>query len=316
NNIAGENNFAPRMGFAFLPVPDGRTVIRGGIGLFYGDINLNVSTFTQLQERVLTRFGTDGQQVIGLPEHQRFELLETKLQTPRSVNWNIQFDREWFKNLFVRVGYQQRQSRREFIVNPIQTVDESVILGLTNSGSSRYRELEVTARYRFLEQNEFTASYVRSSSQGDLNDFNSYFGNFENPIIQANEKSRLPWDAPHRLLFRGDFHWKYGLTFAPVLDVRTGFPYSVVDEERNFIGARNRAGRFPMFASLDLQVLKSVSLPGRWSKYRADLGVKVFNLTNHFNPRDLQNNVASDSFGVFSNVVGRMFGTRITFVKR
>ena len=316
NNVTSENNFAPRFSFAFLPLLDGRTVVRGGIGLFYDDIDMNVATFTQLQERVLTRFGPDGQEVIGAPQLQRLALLDSKLRTPRSVNWNIQVDREWLKNLLVRVGYQQRQGRREFVLNPIENQNQESILALDNSGSSRYRELEVTAKYKFREHDEFVASYVRSSAIGDLNDFNSYFGNFENPIIRANERSRLPFDTPNRFLFRGEFHTKYRLTWAPVLDVRTGFPFSVIDEDRDFVGPRNRAGRFPTFVSLDLQVLKTVSLPGRWNKYRAHLGLKVFNLTNHFNPRDFQNNLASDNFGGFSNGVGRKFGTRISFSKK
>ena len=313
--MTSENNLAPRVSFAFLPLLDGRTVVRGGIGLFYDDVDMNVATFSQLQDRVLTRFGPDGQELIGVPQLQRLALLESKLRTPRSVNWNLQLDREWIKNLFVRVGYQQRQGRREFVLNPIEQNGES-ILGLNNSGSSRYRELEVTARYRFREHDELIASYVRSSAIGDLNDFNSYFGNFENPIIRVNERSRLPFDAPNRFLFRGEFHTKYDLTWAPILDVRTGFPFSLIDEDRNFVGPRNRAGRFPTFVSLDMQVTKTISLPGPFSKYRAHLGLKVFNLTNHFNPRDFQNNLASDSFGNLSNGVGRAFGTRISFSKK
>jgi carboxypeptidase family protein/TonB-dependent receptor-like protein len=316
DSVAGENNISPRIGFAFLPHVDGRTVVRGGFGIFYDDINLNVATFSQLQDRILTHFGPDGLQVVGLPERQHFEFTGEKLHTPRSVNWNVEVDREWLKNLFVRVGYQQRQARREFILNPIDSGSHGTILGVDNSGSSRYRELEVTARYKFRENDEFTASYVRSSSQGDLNDFNSYFSNFENPIIQANERSRLPWDVPNRFLFRGEFHVPYRITLVPVLDIRTGFPYSIIDEERNFVGPRNLAGRFPNFASIDLQILRTVSLPGRFNKYRVELGLKVFNLTNHFNPRDFQNNLASDNFGGFFNGVGRQFGTRITFVKK
>ena len=210
NNVTSENNFAPRVSFAFLPLLDGRTVVRGGIGLFYDDVDMNVATFSQLQDRVLTRFGPDGQEIIGVPQLQRLALLDSKLRTPRSVNWNLQVDREWIKNLFVRVGYQQRQGRREFVLNPIEQNGES-ILGLNNSGSSRYRELEVTAKYNFREHDELIASYVHSSATGDLNDFNSYFGNFENPIIRANERSRLPFDAPNRFLFRGDLHAKYDL---------------------------------------------------------------------------------------------------------
>jgi outer membrane receptor for ferrienterochelin and colicin len=313
DNIAGENNISPRVGFAFLPLVDGRTIIRGGIGIFYDDINFNVATFDQLQNRILTYFGAEGS--LPVSTLQRFEFTGDRLRTPRSINWNIQLDREWLKNLFVRVGYQQRQARREFILNPVESASTTV-LGLDNSGSSRYRELEVTARYRFRERDEFTASYVRSSARGDLNDFNSYFGNFENPIIQANERTRLPWDAPNRFIFWGEFHVKYGITLAPVVDIRTGFPYSIIDEDRDFVGPRNLAGRYPRFTSVDLQILKSVSLPGRFTKYRVELGLKVFNLTNHFNPRDFQNNLASDSFGGFYNGVGRKYGTRITFVKK
>jgi hypothetical protein len=316
DNVASENNFAPRIGFAFLPVIDGRTVIRGGVGLFYDDINLNVATFSQLQERVLTRFAADGLQLVGPPERQRFELTGDRFRTPRSVNWNIEVDREWIRNLFVRVGYQQRQARREFVLNPLESQNEQSILGLDNSGRSRYREVQVTTRYRFHERDEFTASYVHSSAEGDLNDFNSYFGNFENPVIKANERSRLPWDSPNRFVFWGEFHVKYRLTLAPVLDIRTGFPYSIIDEDRNFIGARNRAGRYPTFTSLDMQLTRSISLPRRWSKYVADVGLKVFNVTNNFNPRDFQNNVASEGFGGFSNGVGRKYGMRLTVRKK
>lgn len=316
DNVASENNLSPRIGFAFLPVIDGRTVIRGGIGLFYDDINLNVATFSQLQERVLTNFAADGVEVVGSPERQRFALTDGRLRTPRSVNWNIELDREWISNLFVRVGYQQRQARREFVLSPIESQSEQSILGLDNSGRSRYREFQVTTRYTFRERDEFTASYVHSSAEGDLNDFNSYFGNFENPVIKANERSRLPWDSPNRFIFWGEFHVRYRMTLAPVLDIRTGFPYSFIDEDRNYIGARNRAGRYPTFTSLDLQLTRSISLPGRWSKYLADVGLKVFNVTNHFNPRDFQNNVASDGFGGFSNGVGRKYGMRVTLRKK
>ncbi len=316
DNFARENNISPRLGFVFLPIADGRTVIRGGVGIFYDQINFNVATFTDLQDRVLTRFGLDGQQVIGVPERQRFALIEPKLRTPRSVNWNIELDREWLRNLFVRVAYQQRLATHEFVLNPIDAQNQGTILGLANSGNSRYRAFEVTGRYKFREHDEFVASYTRSSSRGDLNDLNSYFGNFENPIIQPNEHSRLNWDTPNRFIFWGTFNLKYGITLAPVFDFRTGFPSSFINEDRNFIGPRNSAGRYPNFASLDVQVVKAISLPGKFKNYRALLGFKVFNVTNHFNPRDFQNNIDSAGFGGFYNGVGRMYGTKITFVKK
>jgi hypothetical protein len=83
--------------------------------------------------------------------------------------------------------------------------------------------------------------------------------NFQNPIIRPNERSLLSYDAPKRFVFWGNFGVKYGITVTPVLDLRNGFPLSNIDEDRNFVGERNRAGRYPTFASLDMQVLKSLS---------------------------------------------------------
>jgi hypothetical protein len=316
DNIASTSNIAPRLGFAFSPMHDGRTVIRGGIGLFYDHINLNVATYTQLQERLITSYGADGRRVVGT-QLQRLALENGAYRTPRSVNWNIEFDREWLKNLFVRVGYQQRQATREYIVNPGDYATANGVLWLNNSGRSRYRQFEVTTRYTFRKHDELNASYVRSKAVGDLNDFNSYFGNFQNPVIRSNEHSLLSYDVPNRFVFWGNFDAKYGISIVPVLDMRSGFPLSNIDENRNFVGERNGAGRYPAFASLDMQVLKSISAPGRFKeKYRFKIGLKVFNVTNHFNPRDYQGNVDSDAFGGFYNAVGRKFGMKFLIEKK
>ena len=316
DNIASSNNIAPRVSFAFMPTSDGHTVIRGGVGLFYDQIDLNVATFPQLQQRLITEYGRDGRQVLG-SQFQRMVVQNGAYATPRSVNWNIEFDREWLKNLVVRVGYKQRQATREYILDPIDSQRGDSFLSLSNGGRTRYREFEVTTRYKFRKHDEFNASYVRSKGFGDLNDFNSYFGNFQNPIIRANERSLLQYDTPNRFVFWGNFSLKYGIIVAPVLDLRNGFPLSNIDENRNFVGERNRAGRYPMFTSLDMQVMKKLSAPGRYKeKYRFFIGVKVFNVTNHFNPRDYQGNVASDGFGGFYNGVGRKYGMKFQIEKK
>src|SRR5258708_31996451 len=100
-----------------------------------------------------------------------------------------------------------------------------------------------------------------------------------------------------------------GSTVFHGLALRTGFPLSVVDEDRNFVGPRNRAGRFPTFASLDMQVSKRLRL----FHHNATVGLKVFNITNHFNPRDYQGNLASTKFGSFANGVGRTFRGKWVF---
>jgi hypothetical protein len=283
--------------------------------LFYDHINLNVATYSQLQQRLLSYAVDDGS--IVATQRQRLVLQNGEYLTPRSVNWNIEFDREWLKNLFVRVGYDQRLATREYIVDPGGYSTGDGVLWLNNSGRSRYRQFEVTTRYTFRKHDQFNASYIHSRAIGDLNDFNSYFGNFQNPVIRRNERSLLPYDVPNRFVFWGDFAMKYGISIVPVLDLRNGFPLSNIDENRNFVGERNRAGRYPTFASLDMQVMKSISAPGRFKeKYRLQMGLKVFNVTNHFNPRDYQGNVDSDAFGGFYNAVGRKFGMKFMIEKK
>ena len=102
----------------------------------------------------------------------------------------------------------------------------------------------------------------------------------------------------------------YKITVAPVLEVRSGFPYSVVDEDLRFVGQRNRAGRFPTFASMDVQVLKSIKVPMLHKS--GQVGIRIFNITNHHNPRDIQNNLAATDFGAFSNSIGTRFRAKFS----
>jgi hypothetical protein len=41
-----------------------------------------------------------------------------------------------------------------------------------------------------------------------------------------------------------------------------------------------------------------------FEKHKMRAGVAVFNITNHFNPRDVQNNTGSPRFGQFFNSLG------------
>jgi Carboxypeptidase regulatory-like domain len=308
DSFTGDVNLAPRGSFTAATSDDGRTVVRGGLGMFYDPIPLNVASFGQMQERTTTSFAADGVTPVG-PTRFMPNVIGPAIHTPRSVNWNIEVDREWLKNFFVRIGYQQRQTDFEPVLNPIASASGNPVLLLATNGRSRYREGQITTRYQFHGADQIVGSYTRSSAVGNLNDFNSYFGNIENPVIRPDARGPLPWDAPNRYVFWSNISLPRGVTAFPVLDVRTGFPLSVVDENRNFVGARNEAGRYPTFVSLDMQVSKRF----RVFHHNATVGLKVFNITDHFNPRDYQGNLASADFGAFANSVGRTFRGKWVF---
>jgi len=307
DQLSGQNNFAPRLGFVYAPFRDNKTAVRGGIGLFYDKIPLAPGTFTQLPPPVVTRFAADGVTVVDSPRRFAHVLDHNGLKTPYSLSWQFQVDRELTRRLLFRFGYEQRETHNDFLVEPFAGPNNTGTLLLASSGRQRYREFQWTARYQLSERSNFFASYVRSRATGDLNSFDALFGNFPNPVIRPNERSRLPYDAPNRFLFWGMIALPWKLRASPVLDVRNGFPFSVVDSELNFVGPRNRAGRFPTFASLDLQLTRGFAIPFLGKKYQTQIGIKVFNVTNHFNPRDFQANIFSPNFGGFSNGIGRRF---------
>ena len=302
DSFTGDVNLAPRGSFTASLTEDGRTMLHGGGGLFYTPLPLNVAVFDQLQSRTITRYAGDGVTPIGATTLQN--TVGSEIRTPRSVNVTVELDREVVKNFFVRLTAQQRKTEFE----PILDVASSSIVLATN-GNSRYREGQVTTRYQFHGQDQIVGSYTRSSAVGDLNDYNSFYGAIQNPIIRPNQRGPLPWDAPNRWLFWSNISLPSEITVFPVLDVRTGFPYSIIDENRNYVGPRNLAGRYPTFVSLDSQVTKRFLFRG----HHTTVGIKVFNITGHDNPRDFQNNLAATDFEHFYNSVGRTLRGKFIF---
>ena len=57
--------------------------------------------------------------------------------------------------------------------------------------------------------------------------------------------------------------------------------------------SRSNNQRFPAFASLDVQIVRPFHVTVFHREHTLRAGIKVFNATSHFNPRDVQDNVSS-----------------------
>ena len=307
--IGENNNFAPRIGFVITPTDSDRTLIRGGVGLFYDKIALNVGSFEQYQSQVVTRFANNG---VTISDGPRLfpNTSPDHLENPYSIAWNVQLDHQLSQRLLLRAGYEERSTRRDFVLEPTSSA-----LLLQNNGRSRYREFQGVARFRFQEGRNIFLSYVRSQARGNLNDFNSYFGNLKHAIIRPDEYGKQPFDAPNRVLFWGEFSFPHDFVATPVVDWHSGFPFSLLNENQDFIGLRNEGGRFPRLFTLDLLVTKGLSIPFRGKKYKGRAGFTIFNITNHWNPRDVQNNINAAQFGTFFNTPDRSVRLKFEFVK-
>jgi hypothetical protein len=149
-----------------------------------------------------------------------------------------------------------------------------------------------------------SVSYVRSHGTRDLNDYDQFYGNFRNPIIRFNASSLNPTDVPNRLIVRGTIGLPGKCVVSPVYEWRTGFPWSAVNEFQDFVGERNRAGRLPTVSTLDFTLAR----PWRFRKYQFTAGLKVYNVFDAGNERDVQNNITSPDYGKFYNPIQRSIG--------
>lgn len=301
DTITDSTHAAPRAGFLLALTDDGKTLLKGGVGLFYDRVPLLAATFIDLPNRTVSVLGQNGQPITSVFYQNR--VAET-LRNPRSSSWSLEVDRQVLKALSVRLAYEQRNTSNDFVVSPLLEATGSTLV-LSNHGADSYREFQISGRYK-VGQLLFNASYVLSRAFGDLNDINQFFGNSAQPVIQPDQRGRLPFDAPNRFLFWGSIPWPWKLTIVPVYDLHTGFPYSLEDQFRAYVGPRN-AERFPRFSSFDVQITRRVIVPILGKRVPARMGGGVFNVFNHFNPRDVQNNLASARFGGFFNNAWREY---------
>ena len=174
---------------------------------------------------------------------------------------------------------------------------------VASTGTSEYKEFAISARQTWRADRELFVSYVRSSSIGDVNDYGTLVTNLDVPLFEPAGQAPMPTDAPHRIRSWATFQFPHEIAVSPAVEWRTGFPYSVFDVYRHYVGDAN-SERFPNYFSLDLTTFKTFDIIGR----KWDLGLQFFNVTAHFNPRDVIAVAGTPQFGQFTNSFGVTLG--------
>jgi len=300
DQIVEHVNWSPRAGVGIAVLPEGRAIIRGGYGKFVQRTPLNVGAFTSFEPRTVVRLPSDPSLALPFPITYR-NVVDGELRTPEANVGNVEWNQRFGRRSLLKLAALRRVGAHEFIVSPDARSGE---LRLSTAGSSSYREIEATTRYLGGERRDITVSYVWARGLADLNGYDQFFGNLRSPIIRANERNLIPTDVRHRLLVRGTMGLPGKWDFAPVLEMRSGFPWSAIDEFHDFVGPRNRAGRLPAVQTLDF----SLSRPWHVGKRRFRAGLKVYNAFGASAERDVQNNITSPDYGKFFNPLERSIG--------
>jgi hypothetical protein len=228
------NNFAPRIGFAWRPFSGNHTVVRGAYGIFWVQPIANVMLQLALNPPYLLR--TEAQSGTTNPELRfgvfpstdastlvpRVPALTGTIEPGSYVNgytqqWNFGIEREIVRNFAVKgfyVGSKGTHLERRFEGNPALPPGPGTIQGrrlfpligqivrqASNSFSS-YHSLQLTAEKRFSRGLQFTANYTwskaltDSSGWGGLGGQESAFA--QDPSRLFLEKGLAGFNVAHR----------------------------------------------------------------------------------------------------------------------
>jgi hypothetical protein len=317
---------APRGGLTVSPGKSGRTIMRAGLGIFYDREPLLAGDWIQNPTRVVTLYDLNGQPLgppvpfpnlyirVGengqsnIPSHNRLD------STPYNLTWSTELDQELKPQAVLRFEYLSSRTFSEFIVNPSELPMIGPAMLLSNTGNARYQEFNATLRLRPAETADIRFSYVYSQTRGDLNTLTPLFVPFQEPIIRPNFFGELPADIPNRFVAWGTLKLPWAFTLGPIYDAHSGFPYSYVDALQDYVGTPN-SHRYPTFTALDLRINKDFTFQHSLAKdHKFRVGLFVYNVFNHQNPRNVYNNTTSPYFNHFVGILHRSYNASFDIV--
>jgi hypothetical protein len=313
--ITSTTRTAPRGGFVWSP-DSGTTTVRGGTGIFYDSVPLDIYAFNSYPSQRITTYGEDGLPVappihyINLTDEavrSKFPFIDRRNKTgnfaPYSLAWNVEAERIVSRLLTVRLKFLESWAYDMITLQP-EVVDGRHAMVLGSDGSAQTRQLEFTSRIGANSNRQFYFSYVRQYAYGDVSSANEYLGNFPYPVVRSGLEAALPSEIPNRFLLWGTYSLPKKFMVNPHLELRNGFPYQPTNELQQWVETVGPQYRYPRYFSVDLAVAKDFRVRG---EHAVRLTGTVQNLTNHFNPLQVHSNIADPQYGQFFGNYNRKY---------
>ena len=262
-------DFGPRAGFAYDLTGSGKSVVRGGFGVYYDEIFQNITLYEKWNDVRTPLFFVSASPAPFTPAQyaanrdairnsfidpsfagQIMRLTAPDLKQPYSLQFNAGFSHQLNPHLSFDVDYIHAIGKREIARWTIDTpANESTRLSPAgqfeplwgrinvegNRGHSRIDALYVTAKAR-ARAVELITTYSLSKGMNIANDFGSYPGNLSNTDNWEGDWGPMPNDVRHRFTLGGVFQLPLGLQFSSSVQANTGKPFNPI---QGLTGQRN-----------------------------------------------------------------------------
>jgi len=316
-------HFNPRFGFSWDPIGDGRTVIRGGIGTYSQNPQLNLGLLVGLMDQLVIQYifypGYPDPSIpnpfippipvdVPLSKYKGGE----DLVAPYTIQTTLGFQREFITD--VSVGFDlvwskgQKFSRIENdnpiipgtgFLRPDNTQADIFVFRM--NGRSDYKALYVTVSKRYSHGWSLDVAYTLSKSMSDVETEQT-----ETFSYDADGWSRMygpsNFDARHRLAVMGIVDLPLGFQFSGLAYYRSAIPWTpfyLTDVNADSLlsdmePGKNRNSRrgFDQFF-FNVRVSKYFTI----ERFRFQVFAELYNLTNRPNFGTIYERIATPDFG-------------------
>jgi hypothetical protein len=303
--------FSPRVSIAQSLFGDERVRLAGGYAVVHDASNAALFARALDQYSETTHYGFDGSPS-GAAAITMFRA-GGRYRSPRYRNLSAGVEYRPTSAIRVSASVLRRRGDRGLLYALIEGAEPTdgahvTEFALANLRRDAYDSFSVTVHHIFGRDYGWMANYTGSRSLS-----NSVIDiSVDQRLHVTNNLGRLSWDAPHRLLSWGYLPaWSRNWAIAYLLDVRTGYPFSVVRDTGEIVGGVN-SWRFPVNFGLNIHLERKFRL----GRYRFAIRAGLNNVTNSMNATGVNNVIDSANFLQYYGREGRHGVFRLRWLKQ